>query len=374
MSISNHLLKFQTLFLASIPASVIAFATTSAQAAGLSFSGMYVFGDSLSDTGNTFAVTEPFTQTTPALLPFPIPPAEISTPFGPLEIGYYNGRFSNGEIWIDFLADKLALPSQPVSFAFTGATTGTQNTTIPGLLPGVTQTIQSFTSTVPNAAPDALYIIWAGANDYLGGIPNLDPLDPVGQPVQNIVNAITDLAGVGAKNILVANLPAIGRAPLVTEQGESALVSSLVGLHNIRLAEALAVLEPSLSDSGVNLIPLDVFSFVNAAYSNPADFGFENVTDACLYPSPILYIPFQSLPTRCANPDQYLFWDSLHPSSRSHEFIADLAYQTIKAEAIPEPTTALGLATAALIGGSGYRKRQRRKASTLLQTQSTKEA
>jgi len=374
MPISKQLFKLPTLLLASIPVSVVAIAPTSAQAAGLNFSGMYVFGDSLSDTGNTFAVTEPFTQTTPPLLPFPIPPAEISTPFGPLEIGYFNGRFSNGEIWIDFLADKLALPSQPVNFAFTGATTGTQNTSIPGLLPGVTQTIQNFTSTVPNADPDALYIIWAGANDYLGGIPNLDPLDPVGQPVQNIVNAITDLAGVGAKNILVANLPDIGRTPLVTERGESALVSSLVGLHNARLAEALAVLEPSLSGSGVNLIPLDVFSFVNAAYSNPSDFGFENVTDACLYPSPILYIPLPSLPTRCANPDQYLYWDSLHPSSRSHEFIADLAYQTIKTEAIPEPTTVLGLATAALFGGAGYRKRQRRKASTLLQTQSTKEA
>ncbi|HIK14270.1 MAG TPA: SGNH/GDSL hydrolase family protein [Leptolyngbyaceae cyanobacterium M33_DOE_097] len=373
MSISKHLFKFQTLFLASIPASVIAVASTSAQAAGLSFSGMYVFGDSLSDTGNTFAVTEPLTQPPLDLLSFPIPPAEIPTPSGPLEIGYYNGRFSNGEIWIDFLADKLALPGQPVSFAFTGATTGTQNTSIPGLLPGVTQTIQSFTSNFPNADPDALYVIWAGANDYLGGIPNLDPLDPVGQPVQNIVNAITDLAGVRAKNILVANLPDIGRAPLVTEQGESALVSSLVGLHNTRLAEALAVLEPSLSGSGVNLIPLDVFSFVNAAYSNPADFGFENVTDACLYPSPILYIPPPSLPTRCANPDQYLYWDSLHPSSRSHEFIADLAYQTIKAEAIPEPTTALGLA-AAFFGGAGYRKRQRRRASTSLLTQPSEKA
>ena len=47
------------------------------------YTGIYVFGDSLSDSGRLFAATQ-----------IPPPP-------------YYQGRFSNGPIWIDYLG---ALP------------------------------------------------------------------------------------------------------------------------------------------------------------------------------------------------------------------------------------------------------------------------
>jgi phospholipase/lecithinase/hemolysin len=117
-----------------------------------SFSQIYVFGDSLSDPGNDFNLSGS-----------PPPP-------------YFNGRFSNGPNWIDYLSQDLGLnptpytklgvggviPTQGINFAFGGATTGTANT-ISTLLPALQQQVglfQNFTQTYTPAA-DALYIVWA---------------------------------------------------------------------------------------------------------------------------------------------------------------------------------------------------------------------
>ena len=58
------------------------------KAVAANFAELYVFGDSLSDTGNTFDFTA-------GNIP-PTPP-------------YFPGRFSNGLIWIDYLAEYLGL-------------------------------------------------------------------------------------------------------------------------------------------------------------------------------------------------------------------------------------------------------------------------
>ena len=84
------------------------------------FSNMVVFGDSLSDTGNLFIATGG-TQ----------PPAGQP---------YFNGRFSDGPLWVESLAAGLNLPlaSNPYlvggnNYAFAGARTGTSSSP-PGLL------------------------------------------------------------------------------------------------------------------------------------------------------------------------------------------------------------------------------------------------
>ena len=78
-----------------------------ASAQASAYSQLYVFGDSLSDTGNLFAATGGTN---------PIPP-------------YFNGRFSNGPVWVETLAASLGLPVNPsllggTNYAFAGAVTG----------------------------------------------------------------------------------------------------------------------------------------------------------------------------------------------------------------------------------------------------------
>ncbi|WP_235526331.1 SGNH/GDSL hydrolase family protein [Nostoc piscinale] len=134
--------------------------------------GLYVFGDSLSDTGMVFQATGGM-----------YPPSST----------YFQGRYSNGRVWVEYLADRLHLSSKHTNnFAYGGATTGNVgNSYVPNLL---TQ-VKSFTQTHQKTNPNALYIVWAGANDYLQGVNNANV------PIHNLTQAIASLTDVGAKKI-----------------------------------------------------------------------------------------------------------------------------------------------------------------------------
>lgn len=109
-------------------------------ATAASFSQLYVFGDSLSDTGNSFNATG-------------IPP---SPP-------YYQGR-SNVPVWVDYLASELGLSAQQqTNYAFGGATSGSDNNTPGGQnLPGLQQQVDRYQATNTSADPNALYVVWLG--------------------------------------------------------------------------------------------------------------------------------------------------------------------------------------------------------------------
>ncbi len=78
--------------------------------------------------------------------------------------------------------------------------------------------------------------------------------------------------------------------------------------------------------------------------------------------------------TLCSNPNQYLFWDGLHPTAYANTLIAEMAYQTLTAGAFtaraltadaftdtPEPATwAMMLLGFCGLGVAGYRSARRR--------------
>ncbi|MBF2028096.1 MAG: SGNH/GDSL hydrolase family protein [Oscillatoriales cyanobacterium C42_A2020_001] len=305
-----------------LPIAFVALTPSTAEAFQLT--GLYVFSDSLSDVGNFYAFT--------------------NNQLPPPQLGYFNGRFSNGPVWVDYLAPRLGLTSDiRTNFSFPGLTTGTTNTTIPNVLPGLQQQIPRFTQATPQADPNALYILWAGANDYLGGQQTNPAI-----PVANLANAIQSLAGVGAKNFLVANLPDLGQVPLVRDRGAAVSqgATALTNGHNALLAQTLATLGNQLAPIGVNLIPLDVNTVFSQAIANPAQFGLTNTSDPCLFPSPLLFSNTGGRPdpiTVCPNPNQYLFWDSLHPSTTAHRLVGEAAFQTLSASAVPEPPATAGM-------------------------------
>ena len=322
-----------------LPLALVTLTPTVTRAA--QFSSLYVFGDSLSDVGQ-------FSTVTGGLVP-------------PASLGYFNGRFSNGPVWVDYLAADLGVSSTTqTNFAIGGASTGTQNSSISGL-PGLQQEIAGFTQAVPQADPNALYVIWAGANDYLGTIGQTNPAIPVA----NIDQAINALVQDGAKDILVANLPDLGLVPLVSAQGSlvSGAVSTLVQAHNTLLAQSLATLAPQLATQGVTLIPFDVNSLVNVVSVNPASYGITNVTDPCLVNTPLFFN--SGTVSLCSNPNEYLFWDSLHPTTAADQIVADAAFKTINVStsAVPEPPITGGLVlVGAFLAGLTVLKQKRRAA------------
>lgn len=307
----------------------------SSKAIAADFSGVYVFGDSLSDTGNLFNLTEALTGTGS-----PPPP-------------YFEGRITNGSNWIDFLAADLGITPTPVTtvfpgqlteginVAFAGATSGTDNTLFPGL-PGLAQQTQLFASLLPTgtADPNALHIVWAGANDYLPTESlTFTPFTTPNPSIANLTTTIATLSALGAQNFLVANLADLGKVPIASIAGNPVALAALTADHNLLLSNTLASLDQTLPNS--TFYSLDVNTLFDQAFAG--ELGFTNVTTPCFN---------SSAQTLCTNPDEYLFWDFYHPTSAAHQKIAALAVATLHDDAaiVPEPASLVGLLAFAGVG------------------------
>lgn len=290
---------------------------------------IYVFGDSFSDTGNVFNATN-------GIVP-PDPP-------------YFNERFSNGSVWVEYLASDLGLTFNPNSnFAFGGATTGFKNIGV-STLPGLQQQINSFTTANPSADPNSLYVLWAGVNDYLDyffqGTPN-----PT-QSVTNLLTAVKSLAAVGARDIMVLNLPDLGKFPVTGGNNQdSSLLSTFTNEHNSSLSANLNFLSEELSPN-INIIPLDVNSLFNRIIADPGEFGFTNVTESCIGDLSVVSINVPKQPVACV-PDKFLFWDQIHPTTAAHQLIGELAFSAVKPVPVSEPSDVLGMLSLAILGAVG---------------------
>jgi Ca2+-binding RTX toxin-like protein len=275
---------------------------------------IFVFGDSLSDTGNSFAVT---TALTGGL--FSIPP---SPP-------YFNGRASNGPLALEILADRnpnLALNPNN-NFAFIGARTGTGNSNEDDLggvdLPGLRDQIDAFSAGVGvgKADPNGLYAIWAGPNDFLdflGGSTSEDPAVLVAQGAANLTYAATTLNSLGVQKIVLPNMADLGQLPF--SRGFQAEATAISKAFNAAVALELGNLKFDVTE-------VDLFATTQEVAKNPAKFGFTNVTD------PLLLLQFS--PTPPSNPAQFFFWDVFHPTTQGHAVLADTIDRTLTGE-IPQ--------------------------------------
>lgn len=287
------------------------------KASAQSFDELYIFGDSLVDDGNLFQVTG-------GLIP-PSPP-------------YFNGRFTNGLVWVETLAPQLGIDYNSANnFAFGGATSGTFNALSPLVgvsLPGALSfQITNFTTAPGTANPDALYVLWAGANDYLVLPPNLRTTNTVAV-VNNLVGAVNSLTAEGAENIIVVNLPDLGQTPQERVLPTAANLTALTNSHNSNLTAALQTLA---QNSELNIIPLDANALFNEVTAEPARYGFTNVTESCLN---------QRAGTICSNPNEYLFWDGIHPTAAGHALIGEFAFAVLTGSQaiVPQADIALNVA------------------------------
>ena len=289
------------LILSSILAPVRAIAAT--------FSQIVVYGDSLSDLGRAAAAT----SNLPAQFKFPA-------------YGSGGGRFSNGPIWVQYLAAQLGITSNPnTNFAIGGATTGTAN--IGQALSPSFIGIQQQVANNSVSDPAALYVLWGGSNDYIFATPTNPPNPSV--TLANLTGEINTLISRGATNILVPNLPNLGSLPATDEDlATSVGLNALTQVHNTNLEVIINTL--GQSNPGVKLTLLDVNTLFNQAVS----LGFTDVTNPCI-----------TSPT--CTPDTYLFWDDIHPTTAVHQRIGNLAFQVVSPTSVPEPITMWGSLAAA---------------------------
>jgi outer membrane lipase/esterase len=274
-----------------------------------------VFGDSLSDDGNMFAVSG-------------IPPSPL----------YVGGRFSNGPVWVEQLQGYGA---DNVNLAFGGARTDDTNNfdPIPGALGVEEQIDQYLGSTGGTVQPGSLVVLWAGANDINAALRSgLNPVVAAGVAAQNQVGNLSELVQAGADTVLLPNLPNLGATPGAIGTGLPA-VQQLLLFSTVTYNQTLDLGVRSLPlPAGTNIIQMDVFSAFRVILADPAAFGFTNVTQACLS------VDACEFGSRAAQ-DQFLFWDDIHPTTAGHALLAQYASLLLSTETIAQAVAPLAEAS-----------------------------
>jgi outer membrane lipase/esterase len=247
-------------------------ATTQASPA---FSRIVVFGDSLSDTGNA-------------------------------------GRFSNGRVWVEFLAARYGFATEPSrmggsNYAVGGARLDPNSG--PSSLPA--QVAAYLRANSPE--PGTLYIIYGGGNDLLAAVGHPQAQSMVDTAVAALQGIVRDLAARGAKDILVPNLPDVGITPAIRGQGRQAVedAAQLTNRFNTRVE---AILDTRTRDPSLRVRQLDVHALGERVRSDPASLGFTNIAAPCNQRS------------AC---EGYLFWDGVHPTTQAHQRLAEAALQAL---------------------------------------------
>lgn len=238
------------------------------------FSNIVAFGDSLSDNGNLYADD----------------PSACPTET------YYQGRFSNGLVWVDYLAQANYLDATLINHAYGGADTS-------DLIDQVTAYINAGT-----LHTDALFTIWIGGNDFLGGSSEYE------QSADNVKTALDALAGFGAESILILNLSDLGAIPRINGDANAAALATLwTENYNAELKENVDAFKAE--NPGITVYYLDTYSLFEDIIANPGNYGLSDVDSIC--PNFLVGNDFEN--------DGYLFWDDLHPTTEVHEDIAERA-------------------------------------------------
>ncbi len=274
--------------------------SASTPGAGTGIDRIVAFGDSLSDTHNMYNASR-----------WRIPDST----------SWYAGRFTNGRNWVEYLAGDLHVPLY--DWAVGGVGVADRHVLPWADIPGVlSQTRQWQRATGGDSSYDpgrTLFTVLVGGNDLIF----------FDTPVQEILakerQALQVLIDGGAKNILVLNLPDVSRAPIFKLKPGSADVALKVAQINRGLATMVASMQ---QQDGANLdIQLfDTNALFTQLFDDPRAYGFQNSTQSCLDINRTGFSNFMeghAPRADCTNPDTFVFWDILHPTTHTHRILAD---------------------------------------------------
>jgi len=278
---------------------------------------IYAFGNSLTDSGNAYIASG-------GTVPHPL--------------YYYEGRHSNGKVWVERLDHLgIAAPTPSLSggtnYAFAGAETG-QGPTPPGMTAQVALCLSAHT---PSATD--WFSLWGGANDFFAG-----QTDPT-VPAANIAALVQTLYNAGARKFLVLNLPPLGQTPEFRGGPFEGPMDALSVGFNAALAAHMVGLR---ANPEIAIREVDVHGLFTTAMADPGAFGLTNVTEPAFDANTGQVVP---------NPDEYLFWDTVHPTAKGHQILAE--------HVTPEPDSVMLLLAGGLTLIATLRRRRQRLVASM---------
>ncbi|WCJ39319.1 GDSL esterase/lipase 5 [Euphorbia peplus] len=319
-----------------------------------SVSGLFIFGDSFLDTGNNnFINTTTLDQAN-------------FWPYGETYFTYPTGRFSDGRILSDFIAEYANLPLIPtflqpagihdqyyynngVNFASAGA--GALIETFRGFVIDLKTQLKYYKKVEKRlryklgnneaklTISNGVYLFSIGSNDYmslfltnstiLNSYSNSNYVEMV---IGNLTRVIHDIYKVGGRKFAFINLPELGCLPAMRiikpESNGKCLkeVSNLASLHNKALTKVLLEMEEKLVGFKYSLF--DFKTSLQQRMNHPSKYGMKEGKSACcgtgkyrgVYSCGGKRIVKQF--ELCNTPNHFVFWDSFHLTEFSYKQIA----------------------------------------------------
>ena len=281
------------------------------------YSHVFIFGDSLSDTGNLGSV------------------------IGGIPAPYYNNRISNGPIAVDLLTKKMGLNAN-ASLHLLGLNAGDNYSVAGAKASGVepidldTQ-ILAFQSNYGFTAPaDALYIIFIGGNDVRAALYEPDNVIAkliIPTAIDKVKNAVNILNQMGARSFLIINVPSIGSIPetrlIATATSNPALIkraTKLTKRYNKKLHKLIKKIKHK---DNIEITEFNLRKLFASVFENATATGFTNTTDACFSSMTFTFHPDCNYGL---NADQFVFFDEIHPTTRVHAIFGEAFYKALNEE------------------------------------------
>ena len=320
----------------------------------MAYSGAYTFGDSLVDSGNALKLAKWYGTLTFSDLPDGAPTSEL---------GYFQGRFSNGYTFADLISNKaiglvskpvfpygfedpwLGLPLDPfagdpsgknLNFAYGGAHIVQRDE----LVPELDAQTDAFKDAVDHHAdPNALYLITFGGNDVRDLAPTgSDPMprDLAHAEMQEIadklLHELSQLVDIGARNIVITGLADVGSIPHYDRDGDGVLNATeqmrsdaateySAYLDNLIRTEVVPALQQQLVALGADpakIVYVPVMDYVNASGAMVTGALNANLpTIAALNGLTLDELTSDPLAHR-----DLIFFDEIHPNAQAHAMLA----------------------------------------------------
>ncbi|KAF5206146.1 GDSL esterase/lipase [Thalictrum thalictroides] len=310
-----------------------------------------VFGDSSVDPGNNNRLDTTFKGNFP--------------PYGKdFFNGQPTGRFSNGRLPTDFIAEALGytmtIPGylQPnlsnqnllhgVSFASAASGYDDLTANLTNVLP-VSKQLQYLMhykiklrrlvgeNRAEQIIKDAIFVISMGTNDFIQNYYiELDrakqfTVEEYGDYLTtSMMKDIKEMHRIGARRLVVVGVPPLGCMPLVKTLRNTAFCDPMYNhaafSFNNKVKAKLATLKMSL---GMSSLYVDAYGIIQNAVKNPIKFGFTVSSIGCCGTGTIEYGDTCEGMSTCKDASKYVFWDAVHPTEKMYKIIADEALSSL---------------------------------------------